>query len=302
MSQDKYNAIAAAITAALDQPGLPAWRRPWREMREKGMATVPVNAISGKPYRGINAAILWVRYDADMRYLTYRQAKLLGGYVKRGEKGTQIVFWKPTSYQKKNENGEDETHRSFLMRFYTVFNVSQCDGLKFGKSAIMPDATLLPPVVAADVIAKVGAEVRHGGDHAFYAPGPDFIGMPKPEAFTTPDAYTATLLHEFTHWTGHKDRLDRSRFESRFGSQAYAAEELVAEMGAAFLCAALGVDGGLEQHASYIKNWKQLLTDDPKALITATSKAQAAADYLLAKIRPEAVTEEVTEEEMLQAA
>lgn len=302
MGQDKYNAIAAAITAALDDPALPAWRRPWREMRAKGIATVPVNAVSGKPYRGINAFILWSRYDSDMRYLTYRQARLLGGYVKRGEHGTGIVFWKPTSYTKKDEvSGEDKLHKSFLMRFYTVFNVSQCEGLRLPQPD--PESVTMAPVPEmADVYAKLAADVRHGGNMAFYAPGPDFIQMPVPSAFTTKDAYAATALHELTHWTGHTSRLDRSKFGDRFGTQAYAAEELVAELGAAFLCAALGVDGGLEQHASYIQHWKKLLTDDPKALITATSKAQAASDYLLAKLNPAAVTEEVTEDEMAQAA
>jgi len=113
--------------------------------------------------------------------------------------------------------------------------------------------------------------------------------MPEPQAFTDADAYAATALHELTHWTGHKARLDRD-FSGRFGGKAYAAEELVAEFGSAFLCAALGVNSALEHHASYLQHWKQLLTDEPRALVTATSKAQAACDYLLAKIRPEQQT------------
>jgi antirestriction protein ArdC len=173
------------------------------------------------------------------------------------------------------------------MRFYTVFNVSQCEGLKLpGPSKPDVTAPVAPPVTMQEAYAALGAVVNHGGDRAYYAPGPDYVQMPEPAAFTEPDAYAATALHELTHWTGHESRLARD-FNNRFGTKAYAAEELVAEFGAAFLCAALGINSALEHHASYLKHWHELLTAEPKALITATSKAQAAADFILSKVRPE---------------
>lgn len=295
MTTDKYAAIAAAIINAMNSDALPAWRRPWRTMRAEGKATVPVNAVTGRAYRGINAFILWSHGDADMRYLTYRQARQLGGFVRKGERGTGVIFWKPTKYTKRDAvTGEESEKGSVLMRFYTVFNVAQCDGLTFPK-ARQPEepapAPLSPPELVAEVKEALGVSLGHGGDRAYYAPALDHIQMPAPEAFTSGDAYAATFLHESTHATGLPSRCDR-KLEGRFGSHAYAAEELVAEFGAAFLCAALGVNSALEHHASYLSNWHELLKSDPKALVTATSKAQAAADFILGKLKPEAVTEE----------
>lgn len=294
MTEDKYAAIVAAVVASLEKGDLPAWRRPWRTLRAQGNATLPVNAVSGKAYRGVNVPILWSRMDADMRYLTFNQARQLGGSVRKGERGTGIVFWKPTRYTKKNAaTGEDETRGSVIMRFYTVFNVAQCENLKLpGSSESKPEAPAVPVEPAAIVkamaalAATLGVVLTHSGDRACYMPGIDTVGMPVPEAFTAPDMYAATALHEFTHATGHESRLKR-KLDNRFGDKAYAAEELVAEFGSAFLCAALGVDGGLENHASYIEHWHKLLTDNPKALITATSAAQKAADFVLAKLKGE---------------
>ena len=299
VTTDRYNAISAAIVAAINSGNLGAWRKPWRAMAERGDATVPVNALTGKAYRGLNVFLLWSRLDADLRYVTYRQAGELGGHVKRGEKGTQIIFWKKSTYKARDAaTGEEETRNSLLMRTYTVFNVAQCEGLKL-KAREVP-VHVAPPANMAEVYAQVGAEVRHQGNEAYYSPGPDMVTMPAADQFTSADMYAATALHELTHWTGHKARLDRD-FSGRFGTQAYAAEELVAEFGAAFLCAALGVDGGLEAHASYIAHWQKLVKEDPKALITAASKAQAAADLILAKVRPVATADDA-EEELAEAA
>jgi antirestriction protein ArdC len=296
---NNYERITASILKALDGD-LPAWRRPWRTLRNEGAATMPANAVTGRTYRGINVFILWARHDADMRYLTFNQARQLGGSVKKGEKGTQVVFWQPTKYKATDAvTGEEKNRNGLLMKVYTVFNVAQCENLKLPKREPVDTTT---PAQMADVFAKVGARVEHGGDRAYYAPGPDFIGMPLAAAFTDTDAYAATALHELTHWTGHNDRLARD-FTGRFGTQAYAAEELVAELGAAFLCGALGINNQLEHHASYIANWRTLLKDDPRAVITAASKAQAAADLLLAKIGEQGSAEaDDTADELAEAA
>jgi antirestriction protein ArdC len=277
------------ITAAIQQMltgAIPSWRRPWRTLRDSGAATMPRNAITGRAYRGINTCILFGRQDADMRYLTYNQARDRGGYVRKGEHGEQVIFWQKRSYKTKDAAGEELEKSSLLMRMYTVFNLAQCDGVDLPKprDAIAP---LAPPPAMTEVYAAVGAAVHHGGDRACYAPGPDRITMPAPEAFSSPDGYSATALHELTHWTGHNDRLARD-LSKRFGSHGYACEELVAELGSAFLCAELGIDSALEHHASYIESWRSLLADDSGAIITAASKAQAATDFIFAKIRPTA--------------
>lgn len=276
-----YERITAAILNTLNTD-LPVWRRPWRTLRSQGVTGIPQNAVTGHAYRGINACLLLTRMDADARYLTYRQAQELGGHVKRGEHGQTVVFWQQKSYTKRDKDGEEETRDSLLMRVYTVFNLNQCEDVTLPQSRKDPEP-LPPPPAITTVYRTLGASVQHGGDMAKYSPRPDVVTMPRPEAFTTPDAYSATALHELTHWTGHESRLARE-FGKRFGDQAYAAEELVAELGSAFLCASLGIDCALEHHASYLEHWRQLLHSDPRAIITAASKAQAASDYLLARI------------------
>ena len=278
-----HERITAAIQAALSG-ALPAWRRPWRTLRAAGATGIPQNAVTGRSYRGINVPLLWIRADADMRYVTFNQARELGGHVRKGEHGTQIVFWQKRQYTKRDESGEEETRDSLLMKTYTVFSLSQCENVTLPKAAKDPEP-LAPPPTITTVYSTLGTSVEHGGDRAAFVPSHDKIIMPKPEAFTSPDAYAATALHELTHWTGHESRLARE-FGKRFGDQAYAAEELVAELGSAYLCASIGVDCTLEHHASYIENWRQLLRSDPRAIITAASKAQAAADYILARVNP----------------
>jgi antirestriction protein ArdC len=293
-----YERITAAIQSMLEGD-VPAWRQPWRTLRASGAATMPRNAITGHSYRGVNTCILWSRQDCDMRYLTYRQATQHGGHVRKGEHGTQICFWQKRAYTKRGENGEDETRNGLLMKIYTVFHVGQCEGLK------LPEARKVEaqPVPGAmdDVYAALDARVDHGGDRACYIPSLDRIAMPHPEAFTSLDAYSATALHEISHWTGHESRCKRE-FGKRFGDQAYAAEELVAEIGSAFLCATLGINSALEHHVSYVQHWKKLLASDPRAVITAASKAQAAADYVLAKVSPAEASAVAADLEVSEAA
>jgi len=290
------------ITAAIQQMlegDVPAWRKPWRALRESGAATMPRNAVTGHTYRGINTCILWSRQDTDMRYLTYRQAAQHGGHVRKGEHGTQVCFWQKGRYTKRAESGEEETRDGLLMRLYTVFHISQCEDLQLPKASKVEP---LPPPAGMDSLYRsLELRIEHGGDRACYIPSMDRVAMPRPEAFTTADAYSATALHEITHWTGHESRL-RREFGKRFGDQAYAAEELVAEIGSAFLCAHLGINSALEHHASYVHHWKKLLSTDTRAVITAASKAQAAADYVIAKIAPTEAPAEAMDLETAEAA
>jgi antirestriction protein ArdC len=254
---------------------------------------MPRNAITGHTYRGLNTCILWSRQDVDARYLTFNQARQHGGHVRQGEHGTQICFWQKHQYTKRGETGEEEARSGLLLKLYTVFHISQCSDLQLPKGSKV-EPRPVPPTIH-EVYGALDVRVDHGGDRACYIPSLDRINMPKPEAFTEPDAYSATALHEITHWTGHESRCKRE-FGKRFGDQAYAVEELVAELGSAFLCASLGINAALEHHASYLDHWRKLLKSDSRAVITAASKAQAAADFVLGKIAPEETIEEETAE------
>lgn len=293
---NNYERITAAIALALTGD-LPAWRKPWRTLRDNGAATMPRNAITGHSYRGINVPLLWSRGDSDMRYVTFNQAREHGGHVRKGEHGAQVVFWQKRQLKQRDESGGEKERSALLLKVYTVFALSQTEEVQLPKirDAIKPQN---PPTIMVDVFAKLGAIVNHGGDHAAYAPGPDVILMPRPEAFSSEDSYAATGLHEATHWSGAKTRLARD-LTGRFGTKSYAGEELVAELGSAFLCAELGVNMALEHHASYIDTWRQLLRDDSRAVFAAASKAQQAADFLLGKIRP---TESAEEADVAEAA
>jgi len=198
--------------------------------------------------------------------------------VRRGEQGTQIVFWKQHRIQESAAASEEKRDRAVpLLRSFVVFNAEQCDGI-----APLPKPDETPRELrykeAAVLAHRHQVDIRVGGDKAFFSPSLDFIQMPPIEAFLAEEAYWSTLLHELTHWTGHPSRLDRT-LTGRFGSMAYAAEELVAEMGSAFLCASLGIEDRLH-HPEYIGNWLTVLKGDKRAVFTASSLAQAAADYL----------------------
>lgn len=266
-----YEAITRSIIAELEQGAAP-WVKPWKSGNRTGI--LPANAITGRCYSGINIPILW--HAADVRgyttnaWITFKQALEKGACVRKGEKGTQVVFTKRLSVKK--DDDADEERQISMLRAFTVFNVAQVDGFD------APDAPAAPAGAADAFATATGADIRHGGDNAFFVPSMDFIVLPEPESFESMEHYHATKLHELVHWSGHKSRLDRD-LSHRFGTKAYAAEELVAELGAAFLCAHLGVQGQL-RHAGYIDSWLSLLKEDDHAIFTAASKASQAADYL----------------------
>ena len=289
---NNYEHITQSILTALEN-GTPAWRRPWRTLRAAGAATMPRNAVTGRSYRGINVPLLLCAPYSDQRYLTFKQALDQGGNVRKGEHGQHVTFWQQNSYKERAADGTETTKRGLLLRVYTVFNVAQCDGLDLPGCDPMPETDV--PELMRTVYAGTGAVVTHGGDRACYQPDFDRIALPIVSAFATTDGYAATAFHELGHWTGAKKRLDRD-LTGRFRTRAYAAEELVAELTSAYLCAEYGLNQSLDHHASYIASWRELLTDDPRAVITAASKAQAAADYITAAVTGAAIVPDDTAE------
>jgi antirestriction protein ArdC len=255
---------------------------------------MPVNAATRRPYSGINVLILWGAVVQEgfpgQTWLTYKQALGLGGNVRKGERGTMVVFadrFIPDDHkQRARQTGEDAQGVPFLKRF-TVFNAAQCDGLPDDIAVVsppIPEGLMLPEVEA--LIRRSGAELRIGGDMAFYAPGPDYIQVPRPEAYFEPIDWHRTALHELGHWSGAAHRLARD-LSGGFGSEAYAREELVAEMTAAFTCATLGITPTV-RHADYIGAWLDILREDNRAVVRAASAASKVADFLLS-FRPAAV-------------
>lgn len=272
-TRDIYQEVTDRIINALERGTIP-WLRPWRD-DNSGSSIEPYNATTGRPYNGINLLILGSMPYADLGWLTFKQAIDLGGNVRKGEKGTMVVFWK---FVATKEDGSGETKIIPMARAYTVFNVSQCDDIDASKLK-KPIAPIAGKTDIDALAGKSGATVRHGGTKAFYSIDGDFIQIPSATAFRSETNYQSTLAHELTHWTGHKSRCNR-QFGKRFGDQAYAFEELVAEIGSAFLCARIGLSLDELQHPSYIKTWLQVMKDDKRAIFTASSRAKEATEFL----------------------
>lgn len=307
--------ITAKIIAALET-GTRPWARPWTGSDLDGM---PVN-LNGVPYRGINALILWLEQsvnDYTSRYwFTMKGANGLGAKIKKGSKGTHCVKWtrfelkdKKTREPILNEDGKPKTAMS--IRAFVVFNADQCEGLpeKY-TTVVVPDmsagARLKRIEHAESYFNAIGAVVKHGGNRAFFSPTTDFIQMPEFRAFKTAEFYYATLGHEHVHWSGHAKRLDRKFGDKLVDTEAYAKEELVAEIGAAILCAGLGIESDLrDDHAAYVASWLKALKNDKKLILVAASKAQKAVDYLTKFSEPVSAadaTDEAVAEDVKAAA
>jgi antirestriction protein ArdC len=272
---DIYQDVTDKIINALET-GTAPWLRPWKS--GIGTANVPHNATTGRAYNGINWLVLSCAPYASTGWLTYKQAQELGGNIRKGEKGTHIVFWSFPKV-KDSETGKDKVIP--FAKPYTVFNIDQCEGIDSAKLK-----TLTPAIAGAspinDIAARHNVRLNHGGDKAFFSPMSDSIGMPSADAFTTPAHYASTLAHELVHWTGHESRLART-FGKRFGDDAYAFEELVAEIGSAFVCATTGIALDGLQHSDYIGSWLKVLKADKRAIFTASSQAKKAAEFLTAQ-------------------
>lgn len=282
-----YEEITGQIIAELEAGRIP-WVQPWGLIEDGPSLGMPLNAATGRRYSGINILILWgavfARGYASQAWLTFRQAQALGGSVRRGERGITVVYadrFTPQEERRRASEGGDEARSIAFLKRFTVFSVEQCDGLPDELIAPAPTAevsSILPEVEA--LIRCSCADMRIGGDRAFYAPTLDYIQVPRPEAFFDPINWHRTALHELGHWSGASHRLARDH-TGQFGSVQYAREELVAEMSAAFTCASLGVTPTV-RHADYIGDWLQVLRDDDRAIVRAASAASKAADYLLA--------------------
>ena len=284
--QDIYSRITGQIIASLEQ-GVRPWVKPWNAEHAAGRITRPLRH-NGQPYSGINVLSLWTsalaqNFSAPI-WMTFRQAVELDAHVRKGEKGSLVVYANSITRTDTDEKTGDEVERAIpFLKGYTVFNVEQIDGLPTHFYATAEPQ--LDPVARIATVEKffaaTEATVSHGGNRAYYSHTVDAVQMPPFEAFRDAQSYYATLAHELTHWTGHSSRLPRDFGGKRFGSQGYAMEELVAELGAAFLCADLEL--GLEpreDHASYIANWLEVLASDNRAVFTAAAHAQRAADFI----------------------
>ena len=286
--QDVYTRITRKIIADLERGSL-TWLQPWQAGHRAGPVSRPLRA-GGTPYRGVNVLMLWAAamesgYGNPL-WLTYKQACMLGGQVRKGEKGALVVYADRITRTETGDSGEAQEIEIPFMKGYTVFNAEQVDGLPGHFYA--PAAPVRQDMIRLDAVDRfftaTGVQVRHGGNMAFYSPAQDRVQMPAFDSFRDAESYYATLAHEVTHWTRHPSRLNRDFGRQRFGDAGYAMEELVAEIGAAFLCADLGITPETrEDHAAYIASWLTVLKQDKRAIFTAAGKAQQAVDWLHAR-------------------
>lgn len=282
---DLYTRVTNAIIADLER-GVRPWTKPWSADHLAGRITRPLRH-SGEPYSGINIVLLWAEavargFTAPI-WMTFRQALALGAHVRKGEHGSTVVYANRLKRTETDDNGQDVEREIPFLKAYTVFNVEQVEGLPAHFYAVA-EPTLKPTqrIAHADAFFRaLQADIRHGGNSAFYAVGPDYVQLPPFESFLDPEAYYATLAHECTHWTRHPTRLDRDFGGKRWGDEGYAREELVAELGAAFLCADLGLElQPREDHAAYIESWLNVLQNDKRFIFSAAAFAQRAVDFL----------------------
>ncbi|WP_106639772.1 ArdC family protein [Allosphingosinicella vermicomposti] len=284
-----YEEVTGKVIAELEAGRFP-WVQPW----DSGSAAIgmPTNAATTRPYSGINILLLWsaviARGYPRQSWLTFRQALAAGGNVRKGEAGVAVYyadrFIPAADKARAEQEGCEAAAIPFLKRF-TLFNVAQCDGLRDALVGQPPRVDECEKVPAAEaLIAATGADFRVAGPQAFYSPAQDFVAVPPQSAFFDPVNYYRTALHELGHWTGHETRLNRDQ-SGPFGSQAYAREELVAELAAAFTCASLGIRPTV-RHADYLGAWLAVLRADNRAIFKAARLASQAADYLLAFHNP----------------
>lgn len=282
MKKDVYGLVTERIVELLEQGVIP-WRKPWQP--EAGEHR---NLISKKAYRGINVFLLGALGYGSPYWLTYKQAQQLGGCVKKGEKGTTVVFWKWLDKKEEDDSGDLKQVKIPMLRYYTVFNVEQTEGIPEEKIPAVEECeenTIQPIEAAAALIDGMPQrpEIGHGGNRAFYSPSRDRVQLPNMEQFDMVEEYYCAAFHELAHATGHSSRLDRKEVTgcNPFSSEDYSKEELVAEMTAAYLCGVTGIEQStLENSAAYIQGWLKQLKDDRKLVIHAAAAGQKAADFI----------------------
>jgi len=289
---DIHQKVTDKIIADIEA-GTCKWIKPWDNHGKVFEPMMPYNVIRRENYQGINIPVLWAEGYDSCAWGSYDQWASVGGQVRKDEKGTEIILYKVATGKVKGEipEGGDDKYKFRMMKTWKIFNREQVDidDAKIPKLPVV--ATPVHPKSAVmDLCKEVGATVQHGGDRAYYNPSLDFIGMPKPTQFKSEMFYSVVLAHELTHWTGHKTRLERD-LSGMFGMEKYAQEELVAELGSAFLCARIGLEWDSAHASAYIKNWLTALKDDKKFIFRAASQAQKAVDFIL-KVEKEVETSE----------
>ena len=286
MNNDAYQVITDRIVAQLER-GVVPWQKPWR-----GGEQMPRNLISGRDYRGVNVFLLHAMSYESPYWLTYKQASELGGHVKKGERACPVVFWKRLQVADMTEPTGNKAIP--FLRYYSEFNVAQSEDIPADKIPVqsVTKREHCPIAAAESIVAAMPKlpEIKHGGGRACYSPSLDCVTMPVPERFQSGQDYYSVLFHELTHSTGHASRLNRKGISgeegewSAFGSTPYAKEELVAEMGAAFLSGQAGiVERTLDNSAAYVQAWLARLKEDRRLIVQAAAAAQKAADFILGK-------------------
>jgi antirestriction protein ArdC len=277
-----YQIVTEQIIKQLES-GVAPWRKPWT-------TETPRNLVTQREYSGFNVIALASQGYASPFWLTFNQTERLGGRIRRGEYSTLVTFWQFREYTRHDaETGEDETRDSVLLRYYRVFNLDQTEGiadkLKLAARPRIPSIGDCERIVAG----MPNPPGREQSDHAWYRPSCDTVGMPARDSFRSAEEYYSTLFHELTHSTGHASRVGREGIEklNTFGSESYSKEELVAELGAAMLCGVCGIaPSTIENSASYLQSWINVLRSDSRMVVSAASQAQKAADYIRG-MRPE---------------
>jgi antirestriction protein ArdC len=271
---DVYEIVTGKMIELLNKGVIP-WERPW-----KGPNRAPKNLVSKKRYQGFNSMYLACFGYASQYWLTYKQAQDLGGNVKAGEKGALVTFWKFLA-TKELDPITGKFKRIPILRYYTVFNLEQCEGIANPE----PETALheFKPVEMAESIVEgmpKRPQIRRDASMAAYSPEQDTVAVPPAESFKTAEYFYGILFHELGHSTGAVHRLDR-KIKNGFGSQEYAKEELIAEMTAAFLCAECGIERTIDNSAAYIQSWLNALENDKRLVVTAAGAAQKAANFIL---------------------
>jgi antirestriction protein ArdC len=270
---DVYTLITEKIIEQLEQGVIP-WHKPWTG------DSAPANLISKKAYQGINCLLLNCLPYASPYYLTYRQAQALGGHVKAGEHGYPIIYWQILE----SEDEDKKVKKIPLLRYFTVFNIEQTEGIAAPEKT-KKEIEFQPIEKAEEIIAHYNPVIKYEAQRAFYSPGRDIINMPKKESFSSPEAFYGVLFHEATHHSGHSTRLNRISEHHFFGDPVYSKEELIAEMGACFLCSDAGISSQniFQNSTAYLRSWISRLQDDKKLLISASSHARKSVEYILGK-------------------
>lgn len=288
---DVHARVTNRIIEQLEQ-GIRPWHKPWNAEHAAGRITRPLRH-NGVPYSGINILMLWDSAEIQgfncPLWLTYKQASELGGYVRKGEKSSPVVYYSSFRKTEQNDKGEETERDIPFVKEYRVFNAEQCEGLpdRFYETKQAPNAGIEPVPQAIDFVEHTGAKIVEGGNRACYVQAADKIRMPRIESFEDTESHAATLTHELVHWTKHPSRLNRETGRKKWGDEGYAVEELIAEMGSAFLCADLRITPEVRaDHADYIGNWLKVLKNDKKAVFSAASMASRAVEYLHA-LQPE---------------